>query len=412
MSNTLDTLRAASKPAGGFNLDAWHAMDDRDMALVADELMHGAMSSAFVYSFTGEDGQPATGISVAGARHLAAHYGGIKHRIVLTVDKRGPRSTLMTQPHGDTPAACKVVYEAEWNGEPDWYRCTVEVTDVKKGNTVQVTIEESSVGRRRDGSTFPKAHYPTIAESKAYRNAVLALIPQDVTMAFKVKALALGRSEDLTADVIGDKRDQVIAYATSRAILIDRKAVQGLSFAQIAGLADAARTGGLDTFHASLAALGLLQLPDSGPLPLTPTLSRGEREESAAQAKPSPTPRQKPAKTSAANNAETAPRETLHPELRQELQPEPGTTTKEMEEASSAIPKAAATAGAGAYIRNVEGEDAPTPKAASAPPDAAPPAVTQVARSLAAEMPTRSRKAPPARVNGTANPSLAFGDLE
>ena len=56
---------------GGFDPDAWHVMQERDNALIRDELMHGAASKAFVYSFDIK-GKNVTGISVVGARELDA----------------------------------------------------------------------------------------------------------------------------------------------------------------------------------------------------------------------------------------------------------------------------------------------------------------------------------------------------
>jgi hypothetical protein len=40
---TLEAVRSVT--GGGFDPDAWHVMDERDNALVADEILHGAGSS-------------------------------------------------------------------------------------------------------------------------------------------------------------------------------------------------------------------------------------------------------------------------------------------------------------------------------------------------------------------------------
>jgi len=73
-----------------FSPDAWHVMQARDEQLIQDELLHGAASKAFVYSFPiAGQSQPVTGVSVIGARQLASEYGGIKSKIVATVEKRG-----------------------------------------------------------------------------------------------------------------------------------------------------------------------------------------------------------------------------------------------------------------------------------------------------------------------------------
>jgi hypothetical protein len=83
--------------AGGFDIDFYHATDERDNALIVDALMNGAGSSTFVYSMT-ISGQQVDGISVIGAQHLAAHYKGLKHRSVGSVQKTGSLLTFTTYP--------------------------------------------------------------------------------------------------------------------------------------------------------------------------------------------------------------------------------------------------------------------------------------------------------------------------
>ena len=46
-----ETLDAVRKMTGGFDVDAWHVMEERDNALIADEILHGPGSSTFVYNF-------------------------------------------------------------------------------------------------------------------------------------------------------------------------------------------------------------------------------------------------------------------------------------------------------------------------------------------------------------------------
>ena len=60
--------------------------------------MHGAGSSKFVYSFKIAGEGEVSGISVIGARHLASHYGGIKHRMVASVRKVGELFTFTSYP--------------------------------------------------------------------------------------------------------------------------------------------------------------------------------------------------------------------------------------------------------------------------------------------------------------------------
>jgi hypothetical protein len=83
---TLDAVRQVT--GGGFDVDAWHVMEERDNALVADEILHGPGSSTFVYQFEIK-GTAVAGISVIGARHLANHYKGLKHRLVAAQQKTG-----------------------------------------------------------------------------------------------------------------------------------------------------------------------------------------------------------------------------------------------------------------------------------------------------------------------------------
>ncbi len=93
---TLDAVRTMT---GGFDVDAWHVMEERDNALIADEILHGPGSSKFVYSFAiAGQREPVSGISVVGARHLAAHYKGLKHRVVAAIQKTGALFTFTSYP--------------------------------------------------------------------------------------------------------------------------------------------------------------------------------------------------------------------------------------------------------------------------------------------------------------------------
>lgn len=261
MSNALDYVRSLTVTGAGakspvFSVEAYHAMEQRDIALVADELEHGATSSIFVYSFP-MDGKTITGVSVIGARHLVAFHGGIKHRIVGSLDKRGSRCTMMTYPHADTPMAVQILDRPEWENMDDWYRVIVEMVDTKTGNSIQVTHEESAWDYPKNKPKFKRPHYTKICESKAYRNAALAIIPQDVVQKFKERAVENKNNRDLTADIIQDRRDGLLTHAVTKGIAVDRQAINRLSNAQLDGLMSAAQTS-QESFQRSLEALNVL----------------------------------------------------------------------------------------------------------------------------------------------------------
>jgi hypothetical protein len=250
------TLEAVRSVAGGFDVDAWHVMDQRDNALVADEALHGSASDKFVYHFK-INGTEVSGISVVGARHLANLYRGLKHRLVGSVQKTGALFEYRAFPFenfaGDTRAS--VVPELE--SEPDYYSCLCEITDLKTGNSIMVEAREEKIGHSRESGDYEKPHYQKIAQSKAYRNAILSLIPQDIAIRWKAEMLKLGKGETITGGVIEEKRSSVLRFAAQRAIAIDRHAVEALTLDQIAGLGDAARDGKLPAFVAAAQALGL-----------------------------------------------------------------------------------------------------------------------------------------------------------
>ena len=252
---TLDAVRTVT---GGFDIDAWHVMEERDNALIADEVLHGPGSSKFVYSFDiAGQREPATGISVVGARHLANHYKGLRHRLVASTQKTGSLFTFTSYPAENMPmmVSCSVVPELE--DEDDYYAAICEVTDIKTGNALQVERRELRYGERQGGGHFERPHYATIAQSKAYRNAVLALIPQDIAIRWKLDMLRLKKEEVITELVIDQKRANVLQFAAQRAIALDRQAIDHLTLDQIAGLGDAAREGRLPAFVEAARALGL-----------------------------------------------------------------------------------------------------------------------------------------------------------
>jgi hypothetical protein len=250
-------LEAVRTVNGGssFDIDAWHVINERDNALIADEILHGAGSSSFVYSFEIK-GQPVVGISVIGARHLAAHYKGLQHRIVASMEKIGPLFTFVAYP-GEHPMSVSASVVSELAEEPDFYAAVVEMTDLKTGNRIQTERREARVEYRRDGSTYERPNYATIAQSKAYRNAVLSLVPQDVVIQWREAMLKLKKGETITASVLDEKRSAVLRFAAQRAIALDRHAVEALTLDQISGLGDAAREGQLPAFVQAAQALGL-----------------------------------------------------------------------------------------------------------------------------------------------------------
>ena len=254
---TIEAVRAVAA-GGAFDPDVWHVMDERDNALIADEILHGPGSSKFVYQFDiAGQRDPVSGISVIGARHLAAHYKGLKHRLVAAMQKTGSLFVFTSYPSADQPMAVTASSVPELADEEDFYSAVVEMTDIKTGNSIQMERREPRYGERQGGGHFERPHYATIAQSKAYRNAVLALIPQDIAIRWKLDMLRLKKEEVITESVIDQKRANVLQFAAQRAIALDRQAIDHLTLDQIAGLGDAAREGRLPAFVEAARALGL-----------------------------------------------------------------------------------------------------------------------------------------------------------
>jgi hypothetical protein len=262
-------LEGRRADAPSFDIDAFHVMEARDNALIQDEVLHGSMSRKFVYSFKIKD-TLVTGISVVGARQLAFHYRGLQHRIVASQEKTGLIFKFTSYPQPGMPMSVQASVLPELEDQPDFYSAIVEVKDIKTGNSVQMESSETRMEARRDGSLYERPHFAKIAQAKAYRNAVLALIPQDVQLQWKTQMLELGENVTITEDVIAEKRAGVLRYASQNAIPINRPALQAIGFDQIAGLADAARAG-LPAFRAALGALGMADggQPLSDPPPPT-----------------------------------------------------------------------------------------------------------------------------------------------
>lgn len=262
----------------GFDAEAFHVMSERDNALIADEILNGSGSSKFVYQFSISN-TALTGISVVGARHLAAEYGGLKHRMIASTRKAGALFTFTSYPAEGSPMQVSCAVIPELANEDDFYSALVEVTDVKKGNSVQMESSETRQEKKRDGSAYDRPHYQKIAQAKAYRNAILALIPQDVQIEWKEKMLRLGKSDIITRSVIDEKRAAVLQFAAAKGVPVDRHAVEALTMEQIAGLSEAARTKDAAQFTNAAAALGLIQI---------------EQQEQPEQPAPQPKPKSEP----------------------------------------------------------------------------------------------------------------------
>lgn len=264
MNNTLPRLTQPREPemleavrgAGGFDPDVWHVMNERDNALIADEILSGSQSSAFVYSFT-IAGTQVQGVSVIGARHLAAHYGGLRHRLVSATQKTGSLFTFTSYPAAGQPMNVTAAVIGELANEPDFYSALVEIADVKSGNSLQIERREARFESRRDGSQYERPHYATIAQSKAFRNGILAIIPQDIVQEWTAMMLKLKRGENIVGGVLQQKRGGVLRFAAQHAIPLQRHQIEALTLDQLSGLGDAAREGRLPAFANAARALGL-----------------------------------------------------------------------------------------------------------------------------------------------------------
>lgn len=270
---------------GGFDIDAWHVMDRRDNTLIADEVLNGAGSNKFVYSFA-VSGKEVSGVSVIGARHLMSIYGGLKHRIVASTQKIGSLHVFKSYPGEGQRMHVQAESISSLGDEPDYYEVLVEISDIKTGNSIQVEKRESAVESRSNGTTYGRPHYQLIAQSKALRNGVLDIIPQDVVLKWKNQQLALGKNDVITEGVRDQKLSAILQFATSKAIPVDRHQVEELTMDQITGLREAAQAGQAAFVNAALA-LGLIATAEDG----------AEATVKKTTAKPTNTAR-KPAQTS------------------------------------------------------------------------------------------------------------------
>jgi hypothetical protein len=253
---TLEAVRSVTS-GGTFDPDMWHVINARDTDLIADEIAHGVGSPIFVYQFD-IAGHPVSGISTKGSQYLAQEHGGLKHKIISALEKRGTIISFQRFESGEGPPIGYTSLPGELADEPDFYSVVVEVTDIKTGNSVQVERREQRFEARRDRSLYERPNFQTIAQSKARRNAYLILIPQAVQVEFLQRMLKLPRNTmDLTPSLIDEKRGNILRYAAQQGIALDRGAVHRLTLDQISGLGDAARLGQLPAFVQSARALGL-----------------------------------------------------------------------------------------------------------------------------------------------------------
>lgn len=260
MSTQTDMLRAIAQggPAGAgaqlpqvFNIDAWHAMQERDDQLIRDSILHGYTGKEYVYKFSIGNNE-VTGVSVIGARQLAAEYGGIKSRIIASVDKTGSLFVFKSF----EPINIQAQIIPQLADHEDFYEVVIEVSDIKSGNSIQVRKKETKTERKRNGDPYERPHYDVIAESKAYRNGVLSILPQSVIGEFEKRALAANNaSKEKTLDQL---REGVTAFCTKNAVALDRKVLEQLSYAQIMGLGSAANIS-VDAFKMAMSALGIGQ---------------------------------------------------------------------------------------------------------------------------------------------------------
>jgi hypothetical protein len=244
-----------SRPHRTFDPDAYHVMQERDDQLIRDNLLHGTANREFVYSFSIK-GTTVTGISVIGARQLAAEYKGIKQRIVASTEKRGALFIFRTF----EPLGIETRELPDLASDPDFYEVVMEISDIKTGNSVQVRKSETKLEKTRDGKSFERPHYSTIAESKAYRNGVLAVLPQSVIIEFERKSLnANNKSDELTIEQL---RERTAAFCAKQGITLIRGSLTDLTYGELRGLASAANTS-IDAFREAAQALGVLAtLPD------------------------------------------------------------------------------------------------------------------------------------------------------
>lgn len=266
-----------ARPAA-FSQEAWHAMNARDNMQIEDEVLHGAAEPEFVYAMLVQ-GKLVTGVSVVGARQIATEYGGIRGRLIASTEKRGALFVFRQF----SPLMIETRTLVELDANDDYYEAIMEVTDIKTGNSIEVRKSENSTGNKRDGGKFDRPHYATLAESKAFRNGVLSLIPQSVVKKFKIKCLKAGLDggafnapdqAQLKAAVkrflenpqsppagaektIDQLRDGAMTFAAKNGVTLDRIALAALTYSELYALGQTARD--MEAFRAAVVSMGLVR---------------------------------------------------------------------------------------------------------------------------------------------------------
>lgn len=296
-ASPFEALLAQPMRGSRFDADAYHAMQARDSALIADSVLNGYSGKEYVYEMTIK-GERVTGISVVGARALAAEYKGIKTRIVSAIDKTGPLFVMRTF----DPPTMSVQHIPELADQMDFYEVVVEVQDLKTGNSIQQRKKEDKCGRKRDGGLFERPHFDVIAEAKAFRNGVLAIIPQDVVSQFEQKALSAGNKGSVQTKA--DRIAGLLRFAASKGVAVIRSAIEELTSDQIDGIGQAARES-VESFRRAAVALGIAEIaadPATGEIP--PPAAQAQHAQPAQQSAPATAPA--PAQQQPATQAATA----------------------------------------------------------------------------------------------------------
>ena len=296
-ASPFEALLAQPMRGSRFDADAYHAMQARDSALIADSVLNGYSGKEYVYEMTIK-GERVTGISVVGARALAAEYKGIKTRIVSAIDKTGPLFVMRTF----DPPTMSIQHIPELADQMDFYEVVVEVQDLKTGNSIQQRKKEDKCGRKRDGGLFERPHFDVIAEAKAFRNGVLAIIPQDVVSQFEQKALSAGNKGSVQTKA--DRIAGLLRFAASKGVAVIRSAIEELTSDQIDGIGQAARES-VESFRRAAVALGIAEIaadPTTGEIP--PPAVQAQQTTPAQQPAPVPAPVQQQPATQAATAEE------------------------------------------------------------------------------------------------------------
>jgi hypothetical protein len=272
-------VEAMAQNVATIDRDVWMMIDERDSRAIEEELEHGAGSAAYVYSFRPSGAtKDVAGISAVGARELASQYGGIRQTILSTTTKTGSLFIMKSYPRDGVPQSLFVQHIEALKDEDDFHEVLVEVEDVKTGYRTQAEAKEYRIEKRSRRAIaenpnlpeeYERQHYQKIALAKAFRNGTLAVIPQGEQIKWRERMLRLNKSQTITVSEIDQRRDGVLRYAASKGIAVDRGAVDELSYAQIAGLGEAAREGNIEAFTRSARALDILVEREAPPAPKT-----------------------------------------------------------------------------------------------------------------------------------------------